>query len=250
MAGNENGLVKLGTTSALMGDGETGRNSPKSVVPNESGRPKLLDLFCGAGGASMGYHRAGFEVEGVDIKPQPHYPFKFYQADALEFPLGGYDAYHASPECKKWSVASRIHGGEYPDQVTPIRQRLIEIGKPYVIENVGAAPLKNPYMLCGTMFGLKVRRHRYFECSFDIYFFPACCACKGKDGYTNSRSGFSAFKNGAKLITVGGHNFAVDDARLAMGIYWTNQLGLSQAIPPAYTEYIGKYLMKVLNESR
>ena len=217
-------------------------------------RPKLLDLFCGAGGASMGYHRAGFEVEGVDIKPQPHYPFKFYQADALEFPLEGYDAYHASPECKAHCQAIACRPGyrdKYQDQITPIRPRLIATGKPYVIENVPWAKhlLVNPIMLCGTMFGLKVKRHRYFESNVDLgLFLPATCACRGRAGYTNADKGFSSFERGAKLISVAGHNFCVADGRLAMGIYWANQLGLSQAIPPAYTEYIGKYLIKYLEE--
>src|SRR4030042_5909308 len=124
-------------------------------------KPRLLDLFCGVGGASMGYYRAGFEVVGVDIKPQPHYPFKFYQTDALEFPLEGYDAYHASPPCKGLSQASACRPGladKYPNDIPTIRERLIAAGKPYVIENVpwALSYLRNPLLLCGTMFGLKV----------------------------------------------------------------------------------------------
>jgi len=215
-------------------------------------KPRILDLFCGAGGAAMGYHRAGFEVVGVDIKPQPHYPFKFYQADALEFLLDGYDAYHASPECKRYCQAIACRPGlreTYPDQIEPVRKRLINTGKPYVIENVPWAKhlLREPFMLCGTMFGLKVKRHRYFETNFfEFRLSPTSCACKGRAGYTASNDGFSSFANKAKLISVAGHNFAVDDARLAMGIDWANQSGLSQAIPPAYTEYIGKYLIEAI----
>jgi len=227
-------------------------------------KPKLLDLFCGAGGASMGYHRAGFAVYGIDNKPQPHYPFPFLQMDALEamdrllrgegltfnngetLYLADFAVFHASPPCQKWSTGTAIHGYKHPDLLTPIRERLIATGKNYIIENVKGAPLQNAFMLCGTMFGLKVKRHRYFECSFDIYFAPATCACRGKAGFTNSKSGFSSFANKAKLISVAGHNFSVTDAMIAMNIDWMKQAGLTQAIPPVYTEYIGKYLMPTL----
>lgn len=202
----------------------------------------------------MGYHRAGFEVEGVDIKPQPHYcGDKFYLADALTFPLEGYDAYHASPPCKADNQAVLCRPKherareKYQRLIGPTRERLMATGKPFVIENVPLArrQLRNPIMLCGTMFGLKVRRHRYFELyGLEILLAPSSCGCKGKVGFTNASSGFSAFKNGAKLISVAGHNFSVEDARNAMLIDWTGQEGLSQAIPPAYTEYIGLYLLR------
>lgn len=213
-------------------------------------KPRLLDLFCRVGGASVGYARVGFEVEGVDIDPQPNYPFKFYEADAFSFPLEGYDAYHASPECKRYCQAIACRPGyrdKYEDQIAMIRPRLVATGKPYVIENVPWAKhlLHNPIMLCGTMFGLKIKRHRYFESNIDLGLLsPFGCACRGKAGYTNADKGFSAFDRGAKLISVAGHNFCVDDARVAMGMSWANQDELSQAIPPAYTEYIGKYLMQ------
>src|ERR1035437_665181 len=128
-------------------------------------KPRLLDLFCCAGGAAMGYHRAGFEVVGVDIKPQPHYPFEFHQGDALTYPLEGFDAYHASPPCQRFSAMQMIHHNQevWPDLVDPIRQRLIATRKPYVIENVPATPLRVDLMLCGTMFGLRMPRHRIFE---------------------------------------------------------------------------------------
>ena len=218
-------------------------------------KPRLLDLFCKAGGASVGYAHAGFEVEGVDIEPQPHYPFRFHLADAFTFPLDGYDAYHASPECKRHCQAIACRPGyryKYPDQITPIRARLIATGKPYVIENVPWAKhlLQNPIMLCGTMFGLKLKRHRYFESNIDLgLLLPAGCACNGRAGYTNADKGFSAFARGARLISVAGHNFCVDDARLVMGMEWANQDELSQAIPPAYTEYIGHLLWQELMKS-
>jgi DNA (cytosine-5)-methyltransferase 1 len=213
---------------------------------------KILDLFCGAGGATKGLQRAGFYVVGVDIKPQPHYcGEEFIQADAMTVALEGYDAYWASPVCKGGSIASLCRPGlqeKYPEQITGIRKRLESAGKPYILENVPGYRriLKNPFMLCGTMFGLKVRRHRYFETNFTMNFLLPSCGCKGKAGYTAASGGFSSWKNGAKLISVAGHNFAVADARLALGINWTGQEGLSQAIPPAYSEFIGKQLMKYL----
>jgi len=233
-------------------------------------KPKLLDLFCGAGGSAVGYAKAGFAVYGIDNKPQPHYPFPFLQMDALEamdrllrgegltfsngetIYLKDFDAYHASPPCKADNQAVLCRPerealrATYPRLIAPIRERLLSTNKLFVIENVPLArrQLRNPIMLCGTMFGLKVRRHRYFELhGFEILFMPATCGCKGKAGFTNASSGFSSFHNGAKLISVAGHNFSVEDAKIAIGIDWTGQDGLSQAIPWAYTEYIGKYLI-------
>ncbi|GIW60772.1 MAG: hypothetical protein KatS3mg087_1838 [Patescibacteria group bacterium] len=134
-------------------------------------RPKLLDLFCGAGGAGMGYHLAGFDVTGVDIKPQPSYPFRFVQADAFEFleEFGHeYDVIHASPPCQAHTPVRNINKNlynrdRYPDLIEQTRSALRETGKIYVIENVVGAPLVNPILLCGEMFGLRVFRHRLFE---------------------------------------------------------------------------------------
>lgn len=137
----------------------------------------LLDLFCGAGGASVGYHRAGFEVVGVDLHPQPDYPFEFWQADALTFDLTGFDAVHASPPCQLHTRAKHLRvaqGGESKalDLVEPTRARLRSLGVPYVIENVPGAPLHG-VTLCGSSFGLKVRRHRVFESN--VYIPPLAC---------------------------------------------------------------------------
>src|SRR5512146_881208 len=121
--------------------------------------PRLLDLFCGAGGAAMGYHRACFEVVGVDINPQPHYPFEFHQADALTYPLDGFDVIHASPPCQDYTIASlyhRMNGKTYPDLIEPTRKHLMRSSSVWVMENVPGAPLINPIMLCGSMFGLEV----------------------------------------------------------------------------------------------
>jgi len=213
-----------------------------------SSRPRVLDLFCKAGGSAMGLYRAGFEVVGVDIEPQPHYPFEFHQGDALTYPLDGFDAYWASPPCQRWSVATLCNVGlkdRYPDYLQAVRQRFASIGKPYVIENVPRAPLKNPLLLCGTMFGLRVRRHRHFECYPEILLAPAVCSCH--KGNTMS-AGVSCFSRGARLISVAGHNYHSDDARQAMGIDWmTNREELSQAIPPAYSEFIGRWLKRSIN---
>lgn len=207
-------------------------------------KPKLLDLFCGAGGAAMGYHRAGFEVVGVDVKPQPRYPFEFHQGDAMTWPLEGFDAIHASPPCQRYSVATVFHPGrqaEHPDLVDPCRERLQSAGVPYAIENVMGAPLRNALMLCGTMFpGLKVYRHRLFETCPPIYFPPF----HNPHLYRPTEVGRRVAEHG--WMTVAGHFSGADAAGKAMGIDWMNRAELAQAIPPAYTEFIGKQLMAVL----
>src|ERR1035441_2239975 len=125
-------------------------------------KPRLIDLFCCAGGAGVGYSRAGFEVVGVDIDPQPHYPLPFIQADALTLDpkfIASFDAVHASPPCQAYSDLAKRNGNahEWPRLIEPVRDMLIKTGKPYCIENVDGAPLLNPVILCGTMFkGLRV----------------------------------------------------------------------------------------------
>jgi DNA (cytosine-5)-methyltransferase 1 len=133
-------------------------------------RPRALDLFCGAGGASMGLFLAGFDVVGVDIEDQPEYPFEFVQGDALTYPVDGFDFVWASPMCQRYSAATRQTGkpSDYPEQIGPTRDRLRAANIPHVIENVLGAPLLSPIMLCGAMFDLGVVRHRLFECSFPV----------------------------------------------------------------------------------
>ena len=213
-------------------------------------RRRLLDLFSGAGGAGMGYHRAGFDVTGVDISPQPRYPFEFIQADALEVLadpafLARFDAIHASPVCKGYSVSSlshRVRGRTYPDQIGPARDLLEASGLPWVIENVPRAPLRPDYRLCGCMFGLRSRHHqlireRWFETSwhgFDLR--PGCwhpgppvtVAGHGQPSWTRAH---------------GEHPVTVQDWRQAMGIGWMTRDELAQAIPPAYTEWVGERLL-------
>jgi len=199
---------------------------------------KLLDLFCGAGGASVGYRRAGFEVVGVDINPQTNYPYEFILADALKFDLRSFDAIHASPPCQNYcwcTTKARNQGKTYPDLIEPIRNRLIDSGKPYVIENVVGAPLLNPTYLEGTMFGLGVIRRRLFETN---WWLPQPMYISRK-GTVRDRTYFSVAGNG------GDGSNRVDDWRKAMGINWMTRAEIKQAIPPAYTEYIGQYLQGV-----
>ena len=204
---------------------------------------RLLDLFCGAGGAAMGYYRAGFmDIVGVDNKPQPHYPFEFVQADALEY-LAEYwkmfDLIHTSPPCQEYTSIN-VWKRKYPDLIAPTRELLQQTGKPYVIENVRGAPLENPIMLCGTMFGLRVVRHRYFECSPPILLAPATCnhwLPVVKHGRRPDRE--------KQFAAVTGHFSDVEYAKRAMGIDWMTQAELSQAIPPAYTEWIGRRIVEV-----
>ena len=222
-------------------------------------RPRLLDLFCGAGGAAMGYHRAGFEVVGVDIAPQPHYPFEFHQADALTYPFDGFDAIHASPPCQHYSTATKMQGldapDRHPDLIEPTRSRLFASGLPYVIENVRGAPLRASVQLCGTSFGLEgrgfyLRRHRLFETSFPILFAPHPCAhprgLRALDvtGHANGKRGGASYSPRFPDL--------FDDLstrKLLMGIDWMTSDELSEAIPPAYTEWIGRQLLAVLERA-
>lgn len=211
----------------------------------ETEKPICMDLYCGAGGCSMGYYRAGFWVFGVDINPQPNYPFKFIQADAKEIKIPGWvDFIHASPECQKHSVTRylpNVKTEKYNDDIEAIRKKLILTGKPYVIENVPGAPLLNPVPLNGLMFGLKVIRKRLFESNLFLMHYSVSTKHKG---VTGSHRGFSSFANGADFITVAGKGYAFEDGKKAMGIEWMNQAELSQAIPPEYTEFLGRQIIQ------
>jgi DNA (cytosine-5)-methyltransferase 1 len=214
-------------------------------------RPLLLDLFCGAGGAAMGYHRAGFDVLGVDIKFQPRYPFRFVQAEALRFlERHGqrFDAIHASPPCQAYCSICRVNPKrEYPDLVAPTRARLIATGRPYVIENVEGAPLHHPILLCGSSFGTPLKRHRLFESSVFLW----GNACRHGAWPLVFPNPDYRLKNKARFVAVyGGPRYAGDDAvrRKAMGIDWMTRQELTQAVPPAYTEYLGRQLIAQLQE--
>lgn len=206
-------------------------------------RPRLLDLFCCQGGAAMGYHRAGFDVVGVDKDPQPRFPFEVVEADALEYLRehgGKFDAIHASPPCQRFTAYRRRGcgvGDGAQDLIAPTRELLEASGKPWVIENVPGAPLREPTLLCGSMFGLDVRRHRLFETSFELLA-PQCAHHLQRGSYpqaTNRRSR-------RRTVEVGVWRIPLGTQRRAMGIEWMDLPGLSQAIPPAYTELIGRAL--------
>lgn len=205
---------------------------------------RALDLFCKAGGASMGLYRAGFDVVGVDIEMQPRYPFQFMRFDALEIlthDLRQFDFIWASPPCQAASTLKALHPGkEYPQLIPATREKLKTSGVPYVIENVMGAPLINPIKLCGSSFNLGVRRHRLFEASFPIDA-PACRHDLQLEPIDVSGTG--ARRLGARVDGRGGNSRKprnLDEARAAMGIDWMNRRELSQAIPPAFAEHIGR----------
>lgn len=212
-------------------------------------KPRLLDLFSGAGGAARGYQQAGFHVTGVDINPQPRYAGdEFVQADALTFPLDGFAAIHASPPCQFATAYKRRHGHvRYSANLIPAtRWRLQATGLPYVIENVSTArrELINPIQLCGSSFGLDVRRHRLFESNVAILA-PPC-------NHTAQTPRFPPATNRANLrrtVEVGVWRIPLDVQQQAMGIDWMTREELSQAIPPAYTELIGAQLIAHLMDA-
>jgi DNA (cytosine-5)-methyltransferase 1 len=214
----------------------------------------LLDLFHGVGGAAVGYHRAGFEVVGVDTAPPPEYPFESMSADAFEVLaspefIALFDLIHASPVCKRYTVANRVHGSaeRHPDQIAPTRAALEATGKPYVIENVVGAPLLNPVTLCGSMFGLGyggrvLRRHRLFESNMALLTPPDACKGRPAVGVYGTGGGWTRTAPGGGGVKVSGAAAAE-----ALGIDWsTRQAVLSQAIPPAYTEHLGSLIIPQL----
>jgi DNA (cytosine-5)-methyltransferase 1 len=212
-------------------------------------RPRLLDLFCGAGGAAVGYHRAGFDVTGVDNRPQSRYPFPFIQADAMTFPLGGYDAIHASPPCQDHSVTQNFttarHGSGW--MLAATRELLQQQPLPWVIENVPGSPMRADYKLCGCMFdGLRtdtmmLNRERWFETSWHGFGMRPPCS---HDLPAVSVAGHDVPSHQRKF----GRSVTLKERRQAMGIDWMGRDELGQAIPPAYTVYIGAQLMEHLKE--
>ncbi len=233
-------------------------------------RPRLLDLFCGAGGCAKGYQLAGFEVWGVDNQPQPRYcGDEFIRADALMYLknlldterdgvinpeaanacgtlLSGFDAIHASPPCQGYSAMARTGAGaDKPKLIPKLRHLLRESGKPYVIENVEGAELSGYVVtLCGTMFGLRVRRHRWFEIDPPVMVLLPGCTCR--HGVVTGRlvgqmlSGKTAPGRRPRF------GYTESDRREAIGVPWMTTMEARQAIPPAYTEYVGKQLMNAL----
>lgn len=208
---------------------------------------KALDLFSGAGGATRGLQQAGFHVTGVDIKPQPRYVGDaFFQADALTFPLKGFDFIHASPPCQAYSLTHHLSGRQkdYPQLIAPIEQKLLAWGGPWCLENVVTAPLQNAFTLCGLMFGLRVFRHRLFASSFLIL---APSHPPHREVISRKRAGYYTSEPG-RMVTVAGHLFSLSAGKAAMGIDWMTKAELAQAVPPAYAEFIGKQALAYLRQ--
>lgn len=218
---------------------------------------RLLDLFCGEGGASAGYVSAGFDVTGIDLTPMKRYPFEFIEGDALSFPLKFYkqfDAIAASPPCKVHTRLKAFSHAHHVDLVAKTRALLKRTGLPYIIENVPGSPLIDPTLLCGSMFGLFVRRHRLFETNWKLE--PLACDHAKQErespGFIRqeSHSG-KPIKHSSPVLIVCGHGSGngsgeIDLWRREMQIPWGSQRGLAQAVPPAYTKYIGLQLIKEL----
>jgi DNA (cytosine-5)-methyltransferase 1 len=217
-------------------------------------RPRLLDLFYGAGGAAMGYHRAGFEVVGVDNRPQPRYPFEFIQADAMEMMtesgfLVRFDAIHASPPCQAYSAMRTTWNArkDHPDLLPATQDRLAASGLPCVIENVPGAPMPPLMLMCGSAFrlgipGYQLRRHRWFQ-PFGFWVMSLACQHSGPViGIYGDHGRDRRRKEGH------GRYFTLDERKQAMGIDWMARDELDQAIPPAYTRFIGEQLLEHLRE--
>ena len=220
-------------------------------------KPRLVDAFSGAGGSAKGYQRAGFYVVGIDIAPRPHYcGDEFIQSDALEMLadldwLAGFDAVHASPPCQGYTQFSNLNAErwgnrvEHPMLIEPVRELLDATGLPYVIENVQGAPLRKDLMLCGSMFGLRVRRHRIFETNWSVGGAPPCHHQDDSIAIYGKMDGRRVWtrKNGTELRAAR----TIGQASEAMGIDWMTWDEIKEAISPAYTEYVGIRLKQLLD---
>jgi DNA (cytosine-5)-methyltransferase 1 len=233
-----------------MTDRDPQREPQRDDLGGGQSPPRLLDLFCGAGGAAMGYHRAGFDVVGVDAVWQANYPFEFVLGDALQFMDGGwwlspgegapFDAIHASPPCQEYSSAGKANkvtlGKVYADLYEPVRDMLEATGLPWAIENVTAAPSRSGVLLCGSMFGLPIQRHRTFETS-ELLLSPFVCN-HSPDAITITGHSPQQWLGGSRKTV------PRDVYEAAMGIDWMLVRELVQAVPPVYTEFVGAHLME------
>ena len=210
-------------------------------------KPVLLDLFAGAGGAAVGYHWAGWRVIGVDNVWHRDYPFRLTVADVrtvMDWDLSRFDAIHASPPCQRWALGT-ADPSRHPDLVTPIRKLLRHWRVPYVIENVPRAPLRDPIQLCGSAFGLRVWRHRRFESNVPLH--GKACRHNGRRpvGVYGSHPETRRYTRAWDGTERGVRARSIESAQSAMGIDWMTQWeDLAEAIPPLYTEWIGRQLMK------
>jgi DNA (cytosine-5)-methyltransferase 1 len=216
-------------------------------------RPRVLDLFCGAGGCSVGYARAGFAVTGVDVAPMAQYPFlDVVQGDALAVLtdvdyLRTFDLIHASPPCQAYTSLRSLSSRSHPDLVGPVLALLDASGMPYVVENVVGAPLPDPFTLCGSMFGLGagdavLRRHRLFVTTFPVPVPDDACTGRPVVGVYGTGGAWTRTAPGG-----GGTKVSGPDAALAMGVGWTTrQAVLSQMVPPSYTEWVGRWALDYL----
>lgn len=224
-------------------------------------RPRALDLFCCAGGSTRGLQLAGYEVTGVDDKPQPHYcGDHFERADAMTFPLEGFDVIFASPPCQDHSVSKHTHaehGTGWMLQATV--ERLKATGVPWVVENVAGAEFGHSLVLCGTQFGLKaqdddgrwlyLRRHRLFASS-EMLLAPGRCTCANHCGEIGGVYGAgTSDRTKARTVRRGGYTPRTHVRRALMGIDWMTGNELSQALPPAYTEFIGEQLLNAIERA-
>jgi hypothetical protein len=219
-------------------------------TPRLDNPPRLLDLFAGDGGAARGYRDAGFEVVGVDLRRDHSYPFHCYRADALTFEIEGFDAVHASPPCAPYSYIARGRSRQ-PALIAEIRERIRHL--PYVIENVQGARdhMIDPVMLCGSSFGLDVRRHRLFETNWPLPSLPCRHRWQTADRFT--APDFGSGERPAHVVGVYGSTTGPEDIELkrkAMEIHWTSGKGLTQAIPPAYTRFVGQHLISYLRQKK
>ncbi len=221
-----------------------------------SDRPRLLDLFSGAGGSAMGYYRAGFEVIGVDNRPMPRYPFEFHEADALKYLKKHgreFDVIHASPPCQRYSQVNRrshLKGKEYPDLIATTRQALEGSGRFWVIENVETAPLQAAVRLCGSYFMLPIRRHRIFESNILLFGTPCQHRWQLRSGkrYPTCFQEKGGLRRKSTVVQIYGHTHGVGLWPQALGIDWMNRDEMTQAIPPVYTEFLGKQLLRVIRD--
>lgn len=216
---------------------------------------KIADLFCGAGGAGKGLHDVGFEVIGFDIEPQKNYPFEFHQQDAFMVDLSEFDAVWASPPCQAYgnlNKGTNGNAGTKLDLIDDVRRYLVKAKLPFIIENVPGSPLIDPILICGSMFDppMDIRRHRLFECNVPLQ--PPIWSCRHALYGPRFQYQSHGRKHMSRVVWVYGQNHTVNETPVrmkAMEIDWMNNYEITQAVPPAYSEHLGKQLMESLEQA-